>query len=392
MKAITRQAGILARISAAHFVSHFYQIVLPPIFPLLKDLLGVSFTELGLALTLFNVVTAVVQTPMGFAVDRYGPRLVLVAGLVLGSVAYLTLGLVPTYPVLMLSAVLAGAANAVYHPADYAILSASMTEARMGRAFSIHTFAGFLGGAASPAVMLGLAATLGVGPAIGVAGTFGLVAAAPLILDLRNTVEAAPAARSRQAGGKILTPAILGLVMFFTLLSLALGGISGFGVAALMAQGASLTIASAVLTAFLMGSSAGVLAGGFVADRTHRHGEVAALGFALTGGLFVLVGLMPLGAVAVVTALGAAGFLSGIIMPSRDMLVRRASPPDAVGRVFGIVTTGFNIGGALGPPMFGALLDGGNPGWVFLLSAAFSLGTAALALAGERRPREAAAR
>jgi MFS family permease len=180
------------------------------------------------------------------------------------------------------------------------------------------------------------------------------------------------------------------LVLFFAMISLSTGGINNFAVAALTEGfGATLTSANIALTAFLMASAFGVLAGGVLADRTRRHGEVAALGFGLTAALVLLVGVTRLGPVPLALAMGMAGFLSGMIMPSRDMLVRQASPPGAEGRVFGIVTTGFSFGGIIAPVIFGALMDHHVPAWVFFVSVAFMLATAVMALLGERRPRPA---
>ncbi|MFZ4406119.1 MAG: MFS transporter [Paracraurococcus sp.] len=380
----TRTLGF---VSAAHLVSHLHMLVLPPLFPLLQAQLGVGFIELGLALTLFNIVSGVVQAPMGFVVDRFGSRRVLVAGLGLAATAFIALALFPTYPALLMASAALGVANAVYHPADYALLSRGIGEARIGRAFSIHTFAGYLGGALAPALMLGLSAYGGLSAALFAAGALAAAAAIPLAL----AADPAPAPRAVKAkpvaaGGSVLTPAVIMLTAFFALLSLSLGGVQNFSVAALVnGRGVDFAAANVALSAFMLLSAFGVLAGGVVADRTTRHGDVAALGFGLTGALVALVGLVPLGPVPLVAAMGAAGFLSGMIMPSRDMLVRAAAPPDAVGRVFGIVTTGFNIGGTVGPMLYGVLMDQGQPLLVFAASVFFIVATMAMALVGERR-------
>src|SRR5579862_6992777 len=163
----------LVAISTAHWVSHFYIFVLPMLFPFLKQQLGVGYIQLGFALTAFAVVSGVTQAPMGYLADRIGARKVLLMGLALGGLSLIMLGLHLSYPWLIACAVLLGLANSVYHPADYAILSAHMNEARMGRAFSIHTFAGFLGGAVAPAIVAGLVATVGGHGALIAAGATG---------------------------------------------------------------------------------------------------------------------------------------------------------------------------------------------------------------------------
>src|SRR5665647_2049852 len=255
----------LVLISIAHWVSHLYLLVLPMLFPFLKAQLGVGYIELGFALTVFAVISGLTQAPMGYLADHIGARKVLLMGLTLGGFALVLLGLHLSYAWLIASAVLLGLANSVYHPADYAILSAHMAEGRMGRAFSIHTFAGFLGGAVAPAIMAALVATTGGHGALIVAGAVGPLAA--LLLVVVGIPDASAA--DRKVDGvhpprqNVITPAIIVLTIFFTLLSLSSAGINNFGVVALMSgYDASFSSANIALTAFLGFSAIGVLAVG----------------------------------------------------------------------------------------------------------------------------------
>ncbi|MBR0695708.1 MFS transporter [Bradyrhizobium lablabi] len=387
-----RAMRTLTGISVAHWVSHFHLFVLPMLFPFLKVQLGVGYIELGFALTVFAVVSGLTQAPIGYLVDHVGARKILLIGLTLGGCALIGLGLHLSYPVLIVSAALLGLANSVYHPADYAILSAHMDEARMGRAFSIHTFAGFLGGAVAPAIMATLVAGIGGLGALIVAGAVGPVVALFLVgLGIPD----AGAHKSRSRGEKtpqasVITPALVVLTIFFMLLSLSSAGIGNFGVVALMGgYGVSFSTANVALTAFLGASAAGVLAGGYLADRTRRHGQVAAACFAVNAAIVLVIALFSLPSVLLTLAMGLAGFLGGVIAPSRDMLVRNAAPPGAAGRAFGIVSTGFNLGGIVSPLLFGWIMDQHMPHWVFGASVVFMVLTVLLALVTERKPQAA---
>jgi MFS family permease len=381
----------LAAISTAHWVSHFHMFVLAMLFPFLKDQLGVGYIELGFALTVFAVVSGLTQAPLGYLVDHVGARKILLIGLTLGGFALIMLGLHLSYAWLIASSALLGLANSVYHPADYAILSAHMDEARMGRAFSIHTFAGFLGGAVAPAIMAALVAMIGGHGALIVSGAIGPLVA---LLLIAVGIPDASAADRRVAGAaapqqNVITPALIVLTMFFMLLSLSSAGIGNFGVVSLMSgYGASFSTANIALTAFLGASAVGVLAGGFLADHTQRHGQVAAACFALNAAVVLVIAMVTLPALLLTVAMTVAGFLGGVITPSRDMLVRNAAPPGAAGRAFGIVSTGFNIGGIISPLLFGWIMDRNWPGWVFGASAVFMILTVLLALVTDRGPQQ----
>jgi MFS family permease len=379
----------LVAISTAHWVSHFHLMVLPMLFPFLKAQLGVGYIELGFALTVFAVISGLTQAPMGYLADHIGARKILLMGLSLGGFALIMLGLHLSYSWLIASAVLLGLANSVYHPADYAILSAHMDEARMGRAFSIHTFAGFLGGAVAPAIIAALVATTGGYGALIAAGAVGPLVA---LLLVAVGIPDASAADRRSDGKKappqnIITPTLIVLTIFFMLLSLSNAGIGNFGVVALMSgYGASFSSANIALTAFLGASAIGVLAGGFLADRTTHHGQVAAACFAINAAIVFVIATVNLPSPLLTAAMGTAGFLGGVIAPSRDMLVLNAAPAGAAGRAFGIVSTGFNLGGIVSPLLFGWIMDQNAPHWVFGASVVFMILTVLLGLVTDRNP------
>ena len=382
----------LTLISTAHWVSHFHLLVLPMLLPFLKARLGVSYIDLGFALTVFAVVSGLTQAPLGYVVDHIGARKILLLGLCLGGLALVLLGLHLSYSWLIASATLLGIANSVYHPANYAILSAHMDETRMGRAFAVHTFAGFLGGAVAPAIVAALVTFVGGLGALIAAGAVGPLTA--MLLVAFGVPDAG--AKHRQASGgtqasqqSIITPTLIMLTVFFTLLGLSNAGINNFGVVALMSgYDTSFSTANLALTAYLGAAAAGVLAGGYLADRTRRHGQLSAACYAVNAVIVIVIAAVPLPTILLIAAMTVAGFLGGVIAPSRDMMVRNAAPAHAAGRAFGIVSTGFNFAGIASPLLFGWIMDQSLPHWVFGVSAIFMILTVGIALFTDRSPPE----
>ena len=378
-----QDAKVLGLISTGHFMSHFYFLTLPPLFPFLKDAFDVSYTELGVMMALMAGATAVSQVPVGFLVDRLGARSVLTIGLIVIALGFGLVGLAPSFGAVLVLVTLASVGNSVFHPADYAILNSSITPARMGRAFSVHTFAGHLGSAAAPATMILLAATMGWRAALIATGIFGLLVVAALATQWNSLHDDAvppkkakdetTPADTRTSSLKLLfSKPILLFFLFFGTLSFTSTGIQAFSVSALVTlHDMPVATASAALTAFLLCSAGGILLGGEISDRTRRHELIAAVAFIVTAVLCVVIAWVNLPFLALVAAMVAMGLGQGIVRPVRDMLLRAAAPSGSVGRVFGFVSAGIAVGSAIAPIPFGWLIDTGRPEWVFYLIAIF---------------------
>lgn len=382
---------IVGLVGFAHFVSHVYIIILPPLFPFLRAEFGVSYTELGSAIALFNILSAVLQTPAGFLVDRTSARTVLVGGLILGSLSLFAAAFAPNFLIFSLLYAVLGIANTAYHPANYALLSTRVSRRRASQAFSIHIFAGFLGTAVTPAIMLILAPLLGWRGALIAGAAVGLASALLIFVfgermggresaqvrmrartpdELRDDVDAPRANDWRLL---MTTPIMLNLLFFVLIAGVSVGTQSYMIVALDALWSLPLATATTALTVYLMLSALAVLVGGILASRTARHDLVAAIGLALSGTALLIVALVDLRIALLMLVMAVAGFFNGLIQPSRDMIVRAITPPGAFGRVFGFVTTGFNIGGILAPPLFGYLMDHGAPRAVIIATALCAL-------------------
>jgi FSR family fosmidomycin resistance protein-like MFS transporter len=376
------ESRLIAAVCAAHLMSHYYMLLLAPLFAFVRDDFNVSYTELALALTVFNVVSGLLQTPIGFIVDRFGARMVLIAGLAVASAAYAVAGLVNSYWVFVAMYGVAGLGNTVFHPADYSLLSHHAPKQKVGQIFAYHSFAGIVGSAIAPPTLLYMQHLFGWRGAYVGAAIIGFVVLAALIAQPEPDAEPprpakAPAKSRAEAGANwsvLLTAPILLNLAYFVLTSIMGGGLNTYLVVALGALHATpAAIANMALTSLLAANALGVLAGGFVAGRTTRHALVAASGLAVGGIVTALVGLFDLSATGLIALMGISGFCVGATYPSRDMLVRAVTPAGAYGLVFGFVSVGFNIGASIAPIVYGYLMDSGQPRTVFLLSAAVSI-------------------
>jgi MFS transporter, FSR family, fosmidomycin resistance protein len=359
---------VIGLIGVAHFFSHFFQLVLPPLFPLLKTVFGVPYVALGLTVSVFYGASGIGQTLSGFLVDRIGALRVLLGGMALFAASIALAGLVPTYWLLLPVALLAGLGNSVFHPADYSILNASVDARRIGRGYSVHSVSGNLGWAVAPTVVFALTAHFGWRVALVTVGGLGLVMAGVLATQAHLFASARGAGRSRGATDlrMLLSGPIMAAFAYFALIAMAVIGVQTFGVSGLIrVYETPMAAATACLTAFLLGSAAGTLVGGLLADRTSRHDVLAMSGLVSAAALMLVLasGGLSLGMLPAVLAV--AGFCQGATGPSRDMLVRAATPTGASGRVFGFVYSGLDLGSCITPLAFGWLLDHGDPRMVF---------------------------
>lgn len=379
---LSRESRAIGLIGFAHFLSHFYMLSLPPLFLHVRDDLGVTFVELGVVLTVYNAATAILQTPVGILVDRIGARRVLIGGLFLNAAAIALVGFTTSYWQLLALFLLAGAGNSVFHPADYVILTASVDGGRQGKAYSIHSFGGTLGFAAAPATMAALAAWFDWRDALTIAGLAGILLSFAFVFSGETLKEDAKTkSRERTPLRRVASRAVFLFFAFYAFTAASSIGVTAFAAVFLPAlYDVSVETANFALSILLIGTAAGTLFGGALADRTKRHDLVLLVAFLIYSVLVFAVGAAAIPAMLVAAAFAAGGLCRGVVNPARDIMVREAAPPGALGTVFALVSTGFNIGQGLAPLIYGLLLDGGRFGGVLYLSGAFTLLAAGLLL------------
>jgi len=390
LPSLSRDARVNTLIGAGHFLSHFYVLCLPPLFLAWQADFGASFAELGLTVTLTAAASAVLQTPMGFLVDRYGAKPFLIGGTLMMALPLAAMGLATQFWQILALALLSGIGNSVFHPADYAILAGSVNRDKMGRAFAFHTFTGNLGFATAPTASAALLSLFGWR---GTVLALGLLAVpvvciilwqSPILHDQVHARAPKPAGATAAGVRALMARPILLFFGFFLLSSMAGSGLQAWLITVLHeTRGFVLEAASAALTGYVVGGAAGTLVGGWVADRTTHHLGFTVVLTILASALVLVVAVQPMTAPMTAAVLFVAGLLTGSSRTPRDVMVKDAAPPGEVGKIFGFVSAGLPLGQALTPAPFGALIDMGRPDLVLVLSAALLL--ASLLFVGSAR-------
>jgi len=361
---LRRDARIIVLVSLAHSLSHFLQLSLPPLFPLLRAEFDTSFALLGALVGTFYVTSGVTQFVSGFAVDRVGARPVLLGGMTLLISGTLVASFAPNPQWMFPAAAVMGIGNGVFHPADFAILNGNVDVKRLGYAYSMHGVGGNLGYALAPIVSFGLGSAFGWRTALVVIGLLALIVLG-FLASQRAVLSShrAPDGHKHTFGGSVslfVQPAILLCFFYFIFQTTAAVGLQTFLPTGLnVGLSIPIVLATSAITAYLLGGTAGIVAGGFLAVRTTRHDRVAGSGLLAAAALLAIVatGIVP--RALIIPLFVVIGFTLGATGPSRDLIVRNATPKGAAGRVYGFVYSGLDLGATLGPVWFGLMLDHG---------------------------------
>ena len=384
---LKQDALVITLVGVAHGVSHFFHMILAPLFPWLKDAFALSFAELGLLMSVFFIVSGIGQALAGFVVDKVGARAVLFFGISCLATSAFLLSAAQNYSMLLVGSMLAGIGNSVFHPSDFTILNKRVSTSRLGYAFSIHGISGNLGWAAAPVFLVTLAGLFDWRTALFAAAFLPLIVLLILLVyrdvlqpefEPENEILRHGQTPSVQASSGTLDfmrlPAVWMCFGFFFMIAMALGGIQSFSSAGLRdLYGMSLAWATSAYTLYMLASAAGMLWGGYIASRTTQHDRTITIAFAAAGAFSILLASVWPSAMMAVILMGAIGFGSGVAGPSRDLLIRAAAPKNATGRVYGVVYSGLDIGLAFSPLLFGALMDAHHPAWVFICIGVFQV-------------------
>ena len=387
--AIGRDTRVNALLGSGHFLSHYYQLCLPPVFIAWQQSFDVSFAELGLTMAVMSAAAALLQTPMGFLVDRYGARPFLVGGTLTMALSVAAMGLATSFWQVVGLALLSGAGNSVIHPADYSILSGSVDRAKLGRSFAFHTFVGNIGFAVAPPATAALTLLIGWRGALSLVGLLGIPVVLMILWQSGILLEERREPRGRTqpalSGARLLLGrSVMMFFAFFMVSSMAGAGIQSWLITVLhRTYGMPVETASSALTGWMVGAICGVLLGGWIADRTNRHLPFVV---ALTIGaaaILLWIGIVPMAELATIAVLFVGGVMTGASRTPRDVMVKDAAPPGQIGKVFGFVSSGMSLGGAIMPVPYGMIIDSGQPRLVLVVTAILLL--LSLACAGGAR-------
>jgi MFS transporter, FSR family, fosmidomycin resistance protein len=378
---LRQDAKVITLVGLAHGTSHFYHVILAALIPWLKPEFHLSYAELGLLMTVFFAVSGVGQAMAGFVVDRFGARAVLFTGIALLGLSAVMLAGAHSYAQLMAGAFLAGCGNCVFHPADYTLLNQRVSKSRLAHGFSVHGISGNIGWALSPLFLTFVAGRTDWRTALLSAALLPLTVLALLLWNrhaLRPEPIAAPAATAAGAPAPAGALDFLRLKVvwmcfsFFLISAVALAGIQTFAATSLVSlYGMSLQWATSAYTCFMFASAAGMLYGGFLGAGSRHHDRIIMLAFAGAALLALVLAAAVVPAWMAIVLMGMIGLVTGIAGPSRDLMIRGAAPANATGRVFGVVYSGLDSGLALGPLLFGALMDANHPAGVFVFIGVF---------------------
>lgn len=356
---------MIGLVGGAHMISHFSQLLLAPLFPWLKDDFHASYAELGLLMSIFFVVSCAVQMASGFVVDKFGPRPILFGGLALLGLAALGFSISTSYAMLAAFSVLAGIGNGVFHPVDYTLLNRKISAPRLGHAYSVHGITGSLGWALAPAMLVPLTLAFGWRTALVCAGALAFAVLAVLWVyrdRLALPVLAATKSDAPQLEGGSMgflrIPAVWMCFGFFFCFAMALSVVQAFAPeAARQLHNVPLDLVALCLSVYMLCSAGGMVLGGFLAADPARCERVIGVGFGFAASIALALGFADVPAWSVPVLFGLMGFAAGTGGPSRDLIVKRAAPANATGRVYGVVYSGLDIGQAISPLLFGVLMD-----------------------------------
>jgi len=385
---LRQDAQVIGLVGGAHMISHFSQLLLPPLFPWLKEAFNASYTELGFLMTLFFVTSCIVQTLSGFVVDKFGPRPILFAGLSCLGLAAFGFSVSTGYWMMASFSVLAGIGNGVFHPVDYTLINRKVSASRLGHAYSTHGITGSLGWALAPVMMVPLALAFSWRVALMSAGVLAFAVLVVLVLNRdKLTLAVATPAPSKAGSGAnsasgaaslapngteggldfLKIPAVWMCFAFFLLYAIVISVIQAFAPeAARQLHGVPVAMAAVCLTIYMVCSAGGMVLGGFLAADPSRCERVVGIAFGVAALFALTLGFANLPAYTVPFLFGVMGFSSGIAGPSRDLLVKKSTPDNSTGRVYGVVYSGLDIGQAISPLFFGTLMDHHQYSGVFL--------------------------